>query len=379
MPIFANENEELLSEIEEIATLGSYEVDLKTGMWRGSENFINIFGLPRKEKYTQEEFQSIVHPDDYDELMDFFQQCLEKQKDFNYQYRCIRPNGKVIHVNSRSKISYDKDGTPLKVFGVKQDITDQKRSEQKLIQLNKLIQKKDEILGEVAHDLRAPLAQIMMLANLLEEKLQDEEKKLFTLLKETCNTTDDIISELIEIAEMEDFNYELEKDVTNFNKVIEQSIQCYKPQLKNKNLELKTSLSSGATAFADQKKIRRVIDNLLSNAIKFTPEDNAISISTKMTKEQIKLIVEDEGIGIKKEHLSRLFDPYSKPIRRQGTNGEASTGLGLNIIKQIVDLHNGDIDVTSAFDEGTTFIVTFDRNLSADNVDSAPSSMDKTK
>jgi len=368
MPIFANENEELLSEIEKIATLGSYEVDLKTGMWRGSDNFIKIFGLPRKDKYTQKEFQSIVHPDDYEEVMDFFQECLEKQKDFNYQYRCIRPDGKVIHVNSRSKISYDEDGEPKKVFGVKQDITEQKKSEQKLIRLNKLIQKKDEILGEVAHDLRAPLAQIMMLANLLEEKLQDEEKKLFSLLKETCDTTDDIISELIEIAEMEDFNYELEKSVTNFNKVIEQSIQCYKPQLENKNLELKTSLSSGATAFTDKKKIRRVVDNLLSNAIKFTPEGNAIFISTKITEDQIKLIVEDEGIGIKKEHLSHLFDPYSKPIRRQGTNGETSTGLGLNIIKQIVDLHNGDIKVTSAFNEGTTFTVTLSRNLT----DSAP-------
>lgn len=225
---------ELLSEIEEIAGLGSYETDLTTGTWRGSENFIRIFGLPKKEQYSEEDFQAIVHPDDFEEVMKFFRECLDEQKDFNCEYRCIRPDGEVIHVSSRSHITYDEHGSPLKVIGIKQDITAIKIYEHKLDQLNKLIRKKDEILAEVVHDLRAPLTQIMMITSLLEDQIEDEQKEMFELLKETCKTSESIVSEIIEIAELEDFSLELNKSLSDLNNIIRQAANCYKLRLKEK-------------------------------------------------------------------------------------------------------------------------------------------------
>ncbi|MGM0546518.1 MAG: PAS domain-containing protein, partial [Bacteroidota bacterium] len=201
--MLSNTSDELLPKIEKIANLGLYEVNIPSGIWRGSDNFIKIFGLSKKEQYTQEEFQAIVHPEDFEDVMGYYQHCLGLQKDFNYEYRCVRPDGEVICVSSRSKITYSNDGTPQKVVGIKQDISEHKKTERKLQQLNKLIQRKDEILGEVAHDLRAPLAQIMMLAMFFEHRLKGKDRELFQLLKQTCLTTEDIISELIEIAQLE--------------------------------------------------------------------------------------------------------------------------------------------------------------------------------
>jgi len=360
---YSKSNNELLSKIERITKIGIFQMDLTTGSWTGSENFINIFGLPHKDQFTREEFQRILHPEDYHAVKNYFLDCLRQKKDFSYEYRCIGPNGKTIHVNNRSRISYDDDGTPLQLIGVKQDITEHKQFELKLSQLNKLIQKKDRVLGEVAHDLRAPVAQIMMIANILEEELHGETQNMFSLLQETCSTTESIISELIEIAELEDFNTELKKSVLDLNSIIEQSINNYKFKLKEKRLELKTSFSSNVRVYVDEKKILRVVDNLLSNAIKFTPENKSILISTKSDGETVQLIVEDEGIGIKDDHIPLLFDPYSSPIRRHGTNGEHSTGLGLNIIKQIIDLHKGNIEVESKLDQGTSFTVSLKHNL----------------
>lgn len=361
--MLSNTSDELLPKIEKIANLGLYEVNIPSGIWRGSDNFIKIFGLSKKEQYTQEEFQAIVHPEDFEDVMGYYQHCLELQKDFNYEYRCVRPDGEVICVSSRSKITYSNDGTPQKVVGIKQDISEHKKTERKLQQLNKLIQRKDEILGEVAHDLRAPLAQIMMLAMFFEHRLKGKDRELFQLLKQTCLTTEDIISELIEIAQLEKFGSELNRAETEVNEVVKKSIKCYKFKLEEKNLQLETSFAKNSNANVDGKKVRRLVDNLLSNAIKFTPQGGSIKVSTQREDGKIWIVIDDNGIGIAEEEIPLLFDSNAKIQRRAGTSGEPSTGLGLNIVKQIVDLHEGEIKVKSEVGKGTKFIVSLDQKL----------------
>ncbi len=361
--MLSNTSDELLSKIEKIANLGSYEVNIPSGIWSGSDNFITIFGLPKKEQYTEEEFHAIVHPEDFEDVMGYYQHCLEQQKDFNYEYRCVRPDGEVICVSSRSKITFNNDGTPQKVVGIKQDISGHKKTERKLQQLNKLIQRKDEILGEVAHDLRAPLAQIMMIATFFEQRLKGEDQELFQLLKQTCLTTGDIISELIEIAQLEKFGNELNRAETEVNEVIKNSISCYRFKLEEKDLQLETSFTKNSNANVDGKKVRRLVDNLLSNAIKFTPEGQSIKVCTQRKDGKIWIIVDDKGIGIAKKEIPFLFDSSVKTQRRAGTSGEPSTGLGLNIVKQIVDLHEGDIKVESKINKGTKVIVSLDQKI----------------
>ncbi|MCF8229315.1 MAG: PAS domain S-box protein [Bacteroidales bacterium] len=118
------ESEQKLQEAQAIGKIGSYETDLTTGYWKGSVQFCKMFGFEPDQKYTQEEFAGIVHPEDREKVLNYFQECLEQKKDFNYEYRTInRLTRETIYVRSVSKVFYDHDGKPLKVFGTKQNIT----------------------------------------------------------------------------------------------------------------------------------------------------------------------------------------------------------------------------------------------------------------
>ena len=351
--------ESLLPQIEEIAKLGIYEVDLTRGVWTGSDQFLKIFGLKKKDQYTVAEFQALLHPEDADDVMNYFRKCLQNKEDFNYEYRCIRPGGEVIYVSSRSKVHYSDDGTPLKVLGIKQDVTINKLFQLRLKELNELNKKKNEILSVVAHDLRAPIAQIQALSALLKTCPPSEHCELIQLQAKSCETAINIINELIETAQLERDDHEIKKDLTSANPLIKESITRFRLIAQNKNIRIKASLCQNSETNINSRMFTRIIDNLLSNALKFTENNKSIELVTENNEDQFLLRIVDQGIGIEREHIPLLFQKFSKIIRRPGTLGEPSTGLGLSIVKHLVDLHNGSIHVESEIGKGTVISITF--------------------
>jgi two-component system sensor histidine kinase VicK len=351
--------ESLLSQIEEIAKLGIYEVDLTRGVWTGSDQFSKIFGLKKKDLYTVAEFQALVHPEDAQKVMNYFGKCLQNKEDFNFEYRCIRPGGEIIYVNSRSKIQYSDEGAPLKVLGIKQDVTINKLFQLQLKDLNELDKKKNEILSVVAHDLRAPIAQILALSGLLKICPPSEQDDLIQLQVKSCEIAINIINELIEIAQLEHDDQEIKKDQTVVNLLIEESITRFQLIAQNKNITIKTSLCQNSEVTINSSMFARIIDNLLSNALKFTENGKSIELITENCEDQFLLRIVDQGIGIKPEHIPLLFEKFSKTIRRSGTQGEPSTGLGLCIVKHLVDLHSGTIHIESQIGKGTSITITF--------------------
>jgi len=346
--------------IEEITRIGTYETDLLTGTWTGSENFIKIFGLPMKDRYTVEEFQAIVHPEDRDAVMSYFAQCLSERKDFNYEYRCLRTTGEVIYVMSRSKISYREDGVPLKIVGVKQDVTESRLKELRLSALAENNRKKNEVLSMVAHDLLSPFNQLEALALLLKHDDQAD-NHLISLQQGICQSARRLIDELIEIAELEDEVYTLRLTEHNIEGLLEKSAERFALVCEDKRITLKTNFCGDAVARVNPAKFSRAIDNLLSNAIKFTPENRSIELITEHVDDCLRIIVKDEGVGIKAEHLPFLFDKFSKRVRRPGTRGEPSHGLGLSIVKHIITLHKGTVTAYSKLNYGTSFVIELPR------------------
>ncbi len=146
--------ETVLNELENIANAGYFEVDLSTGNWICSENILRILGFAPKEVYSIEELRKIVHPDDLDGAALYLNRCLEKEKRFDYKYRCILPNGKIISVITKSKIIRDENNKPVKLIGITQDITSIKLKESRLSELIELNKRKNEILGTVSHDFK---------------------------------------------------------------------------------------------------------------------------------------------------------------------------------------------------------------------------------
>src|SRR5688500_8665549 len=358
-PFQPNIMESLLPQIEEIAKLGIYEVDLIRGLWTGSDQFAKIFGLRKKDQYTVAEFQALLHPEDAEDVMNYFRRCLQNKEDFNYEYRCIRPGGEVIYVNSRSKVQYSPDGIPLKVLGIKQDVTINKLFQLRLSELNELDERKNEILTVVAHDLRAPIAQIRALSGLLKTCPPSEHDELIKLQTKACENATNIINELIEIAQLERDDQQIEKKQTTVNVLIEESITRFQLMAENKNIKIHVSFCQNSEVFVNPSMFARIVDNLLSNALKFTENNKSIEVITENEGDQFLLCIVDQGIGISSEHIPLLFEKFSKTIRRSGTLGEPSIGLGLSIVKHLVDLHNGTIHVESELGKGTAISIRF--------------------
>lgn len=349
---------DLHEELEKLSRVGSYETDLTTGKWKGSKQFIEIFGLPEKEEYTVEEFQALVHPDDYDDVMAYFADCLVSGKYFNKEYRCLKPDGEIIHVISRSNIIRDESGEPIKVIGIKQDITEQKSNELRLNKLNEQNIRKNEVLATAAHDLRSPILQIKGILQLL--KLQDSprNKQLQTFIDEAFSTSENIISELVHIAEMEDEAFHWELQELDLNEVINATITHYHVLADQKAITLDTDFVPDVFIKANKLTLSRLIDNILSNAIKYTNRKGHILISTVIENDMVGLSVKDNGIGMPEEQLKANFEKFTKH-RRKGTAGESTTGLGLYIIKQIAEGHKATIEIKSEEGVGTDFCVWF--------------------
>lgn len=363
-----NRSPELLPVIEEIAKIGCYETDMTTGCWMGSENFIKIFGLEKKEKYTVEEFQALVHPDDFEWVMNYFKECLQKRIDFNCEYRCLDKNGEVIYVNSRSKVFYSPTGVPLRVLGVKQDITASKKHEGRLVQLNENNKKKNEVLSMVAHDLRSPISQLEGLIAIMKRSIDADHHDLLSMQEQICATAKKIITELVEIAELEDESYTLKTCKTDISKLVLSCIERFKSEALERKIKIETKLEEDCLVLVNPTKFSRVVDNLISNALKFSQENDSLELSTCIHENAVILKIKDEGIGIKEEHIPLLFKRFSRTIRRTGMKGEQSTGLGLSIVKNIVDMHKGTISVESQENKGTIFTIELARCVNNDTV-----------
>ena len=146
------------------------------------------------------------------------------------------------------------------------------------------------------------------------------------------------------------------------NEIIKTSIFMNKLKAKEKNISIDFEVKPMPRLNIDNDRIIRVFSNLISNAIKFSDRDKTIKITVKENQDHLSFEVIDEGMGIPKELLGSLFEPFSR-ARRSGTEGERSTGLGLSIVKKIIDAHNGKIRVNSMEEEGTCFSFTIPKNL----------------
>ena len=215
---------------------------------------------------------------------------------------------------------------------------------------------KSQLLGIVAHDLRNPIAAVESLAMIMEmDDIDEDTKENLSLIKASCVKARTIIDELLEAARNEN-TPEFITTKTELNKLINESIFLWKlaPDATN-NIEFVSSFSP-AFAMINNEKFHRVLDNLIGNALKFSEPNSKVTVSLNKRDKNIIIEVRDKGLGIPPAMLPIIFEPFSK-AGRTGLKGEQSTGLGLSIVKQIVEKHKGKIEVESEEGKGSVFKV----------------------
>ncbi len=216
---------------------------------------------------------------------------------------------------------------------------------------------KDKLLGILAHDINNRVGGIGSLLELVNQnKLSEEEtKNILQLASNSCFTTIDIIRDLLEYARNIGDTTEMYVEKVDLYEFLLSSVQLQYPKALSKSIVLEIKEPAARMLYPINKlKFSRAIDNLIHNAIKFTPEKGKITISITRSVKFISIHIKDSGIGIPEIMQSKIFIPYSG-TGRKGTDNEESTGLGLSIVKSIVEKHHGNIWLESKEAEGTTF------------------------
>jgi signal transduction histidine kinase len=170
----------------------------------------------------------------------------------------------------------------------------------------------------------------------------------------------DLVAKILEIKVLESSSLKTNYTNVDLKQITEQVIAALKIQSDNKNIKITTDLDE-VVASLDRSLMIQIIDNLLSNAIKFSDHNTIVHLTLKEENQTLRLVIDDEGPGIKEEDKAQLFKKFRK-LSARPTYGESSTGLGLSIVKKYVEAMNGKVWCESEYGQGAKFIVEFKKN-----------------
>lgn len=228
-------------------------------------------------------------------------------------------------------------------------------AERQLFELNQL---KNKFLGIAAHDLRNPLASIRGFSELLLSddmgSLTEDQHEFIKTIHSLSQDMLNLVNDLLDVSVIESGKLELKRQPGSLKVLIEERIHINSILAKNKQMKLHESLATVPEVSFDYSRITQVVDNLISNAIKYSPSGSNIFVSLNQQGMKAQISVRDEGPGIEPEEQKRLFGEFQR-LSTKPTGGEKSTGLGLSIVKKIVEAHNGTAAVESQPGAGSTF------------------------
>jgi two-component system sensor histidine kinase/response regulator len=229
-----------------------------------------------------------------------------------------------------------------------------------LVELNNL---KNKFVGMVAHDLRNPLVSIRGLSNMMtaDDTLGLEDHVMYGgMIETTSNKMLKLVNDILDISVIESGELKLEKADQSVRDLLVGRIEILSTVARKKAIEICFDAGTECRAVFDSARLEQVADNLISNAIKFSPSGSSVQVSLIDNDQQVGFSVKDEGPGLSESDKSKMFGHFQK-LSAQPTGGESSTGLGLSIVKKIVQAHAGTIIVESTLGEGARFIVQLPR------------------
>jgi PAS domain S-box-containing protein len=226
-----------------------------------------------------------------------------------------------------------------------------------LLELEKM---RNEFIGMVSHELRAPLSAIEQMINvvLMKEDLGEKERNFLSRAKERLRGLVDFINKLLEVSRIEAGMAIQRREPLDLKEVVQKAVDLFSGEALNKGLTLSIELPQDPLPLilGDPQGLEGVFVNLISNAIKYTPPGGKITVFLTQEGDYLKVSVSDTGVGIPKEDLPRIFDKFYR-VRTKETRQVIGTGLGLAIVKGIVEAHLGRIEVKSKLGEGSVFTV----------------------
>jgi PAS domain S-box-containing protein len=369
-------SERRLVAAQEAARVGSWEWDVGTGTVTWSDQLYRNFGVePGTFTPSFETYMGLIHPEHRERVATTIATTLDRMGTMEFDHTVIRPDGEHRVHHCTGAVAVDDDGA-VKMRGTSQDITERVRAEEAtkqayereremVVRLRQLDRAKTQFVSSVSHELRTPLTSIVGYLELImmqASDLNDMQQEMLTVIQRNSERLLSLIEDLLTQSKIESGAFQIMKSLVEVAPVVSSAIEAVLPSAAAAGINLDLSISDDVgEVVGDREQLERVMLNLVSNAIKFTPR-GSVRVCAERDHDWVVISVHDTGIGIPADEVPNLFSPF---FRSSNADSAASgTGLGLVIVKGIVDQHDGTIQVTSRQDEGTTFTVRLPRATS---------------
>ncbi|MDR9402088.1 MAG: ATP-binding protein [Halothece sp. Uz-M2-17] len=349
--------------------IGSWEWDFNDDQVIWDQRMYDIYAVrdPVDPQKIPEIWSARIHPDERDRVDELCQQAITEHTSLDTEFRIIHPDGSIRFIKSYGLIRCDAEGNAQGMIGVNFDITTLKNAQMDLEQVNaELLQAnrlKDQFLATMNHELRTPLNAILGMTEALEQEtfgmMNPRQHETLQVIQRSGSHLLEIVNDILDLSKIESGNKELHYTDTSVLELCQSAIALIQAQAEKKQLQLQTQFPSPLLkVWVEERLLRQVLINLLSNAVKFTSQGGKITLEVLFPVPQgenwITFVVRDTGIGIAEANLQKIFQPFVQ-IDSALNRKYQGTGIGLSLVKRIVELHGGGVRVTSQEGIGTCF------------------------
>lgn len=351
----------------DIAQIAAWEWHVSSGQMRWSTDPELPFGFPHGSLGHDLRIATAAHSDD-ERLVERALAAAFASGAYEAEYRAVRPNGSIAWIAERGRVLSDADGT--RMVGISRDVT----AERELaMECERLLQRerearevaerqsslRDEFLATVSHELRTPMNAVLGWLSILESAASVRNPRfVLDVIRRNAQIQLKLIEDLLDMNHLLSGDLRLEFAPVNVAEILRATVQGLQPEAAAKGVHVTVRVVSDHTdLIADSRRLRQVLSNLVHNAIKFTPPQGRVDVCVQRSGNEVTVSVQDSGQGISADFLPHVFERFRQQDG-SSTRAASGLGLGLSIVKKLVELHSGTITVRSAgIGLGATFVV----------------------
>lgn len=354
-----SESEERFRLATEAMRGGVYDWDVCSNTVQRSPGLTAILGYELQETDSSRDWWiARTHPDDVEETRQAIQAALEGDAPaYGREYRVRHRDDRWLWIWDRGRIVRDATGRAVRVVGHTTDVNAQKQAEEALREADR---RKDEFLATISHELRTPLTAMLGWTRMLRTGGLDENttQRALETIERNAKAQAQLIEDLIDVSRIISGKIRLNVRPVAPTRLVEAAIDVAHPALQAKGIQIDRQLNwNNDMILADPDRLQQVVWNLLSNAIKFTPSGGRVQVRLEQAGSQLEISVSDSGQGIHPEFVPYVFERF-RQADSAITRKHGGLGLGLAIVRHLVELHGGTVGVQSPGEgEGATFTV----------------------
>jgi PAS domain S-box-containing protein len=349
-------SEKLYRAIGESINYGVWVCDANGRNIYASDSLLKLVGLSQVQA-ANDGWGSVLHPDDIAETLAAWKECARTGNMWYREHRMLGVDGRYHAILAQGVPIRDEHGVVQRWAGINLDISRLKNTERALLEADR---RKDEFLATLAHELRNPLAPIRNAVRILDSDAADERQRKWgrEVIARQVQRMSLLLDDLLDVSRITRGQLELKKDYVDLKAVVGVAVETARPLLDAKQHQLTVSLPRESVKLeADPLRLSQVIGNLLTNAAKYTDSEGSIALSARLENAELVIAIRDSGIGLTQESIPGLFTMFSQ-VNSAVDRAEGGLGIGLALVKGLVALHGGRVEVRSeGLGRGSEFIV----------------------